>query len=564
MLEEQTRTTCVYIYINLFLQKTKTNTNKKKKNRAMTKIHSNSWVRGKCIGKGAFGVVNLAYSKSDSSVFAVKSVDLKTGHPNQLQALENEIQILKRLSSYSSSSHVVSFYGEDVTCEGEGTMSFKNLHLEYMPGGTVADMDRADVDERLVRSFAWCLVNALSEIHARGVVHCDVKGRNVLVAGDGSIVKLADFGSAVEFELSGGECEVPRGSPMWMAPEVIRREYQGPESDVWSLGCTLIEILTGKSPWEDHGIDTLSRIGFSNELPEFPSGLSELGRDFLEKCLQRDRSRRWRCDQLLQHPFLLPCDRVVESSPRCVLDWVDSQFTESENEFESELEFEENEMKLNNSDKNLFKNRISKLATGLSVNWESDDWVVVRSISSEEKEPNYECDEVGVTWEFENVVRVEEEMEVGASLVNLNCNERVKREMWKFGKKKRLLWRCEWKYNRNRRNSIIGGSGSCCGWICRYRYGWGKFNRNINFISGIFSIFIFCCKIIKSCYLFSIYYPFWFKKMLLLHWCLKLKFWLKIIKGVFILNLVKIILRRLIIQEVNLKKKIIILCLVGN
>jgi serine/threonine protein kinase len=557
MLEEQTRTTCVYIYINLFLQKTKTNTNKKKKqskNRAMTKIHSNSWVRGKCIGKGAFGVVNLAYSKSDSSVFAVKSVDLKTGHPNQLQALENEIRILKRLSSYSSSSHVVSFYGEDVTCEGEGTMSFKNLHLEYMPGGTVADMDRADVDERLVRSFAWCLVNALSEIHARGVVHCDVKGRNVLVAGDGSIVKLADFGSAVEFELSGGECEVPRGSPMWMAPEVIRREYQGPESDVWSLGCTLIEILTGKSPWEDHGIDTLSRIGFSNELPEFPSGLSELGRDFLEKCLQRDRSRRWRCDQLLQHPFLLPCDRVVESSPRCVLDWVDSQFTESENEFESELEFEENEVKLNNNDENLFKNRISKLATGLSVNWESDDWVVVRSISSEEKEPNSECEEVGVTWEFENVVRVEEEMEVGASLVNLNCNERVKREMWKFGKKKRLLWRCEWKYNRNRRNSIIGGSGSCCGWICRYRYGWGKFNRNIIFISGIFSIFIFCCKIIKSCYLFSIYYPFWFKKMLLLHWCLKLKFWLKIIKGMFILNLVKIILRRLIIQEVNLDR----------
>ncbi|GAU31712.1 hypothetical protein TSUD_215130 [Trifolium subterraneum] len=448
----------------------------------MTKIHSNSWVRGKCIGKGAFGVVNLAYSKSDSSVFAVKSVDLKTCHPNQLQALENEIRILKRLSSSSfsssscSSSHVVGFYGEDVTCEGEGTTtSFKNLHLEYMPGGTVADMDRADVDERFVRSFAWCLVNALSEIHARGVVHCDVKGKNVLVAGDGSVVKLADFGSAVEFEFTGGECEVPRGSPMWMAPEVIRREYQGPESDVWSLGCTLIEILTGNSPWEDRGIDTLSRIGFSDELPEFPSGLSELGRDFLEKCLQRDRSRRWRCDQLLQHPFLLPCDHVVESSPRCVLDWLDSQFSESENEFE--LEFEGNEVKLNNSDENIVKNRISKLATELSVNWESDDWVLVRAISSEEKAQNYEGEEVGVTWEFENVV--EKEMEVGASLVNLDCDERVKLEMWKFGKKKRLLWRCEWKYNRNRRNSIIGGSGSWYCWICRYRHGWGKFNDRL-------------------------------------------------------------------------------------
>lgn len=493
---------------------------------------ANSWVRGKCIGKGAFGVVNMAYSKSDSRVFAVKSVDTKTALPNQLQALENEIAILKRLSSSSSSPHVVSYLGDDVTCEGEGTSSFKNLHLEYMPGGTVADLDRADVDERLVRKFAWCLVNALRDVHARGVVHCDVKGKNVLVAGGScSVAKLADFGSAVEF--SGGRCFSPRGSPLWMAPEVIRREYQGPESDVWSLGCTVIEIFSGKSPWEDQGFDTLNQIGFSDELPEFPNGLSEIGIDFLEKCLRRDRSRRWSCDQLLQHPFLLPCDSVVESSPRSVMDWVDSRFTDSENEFEFEFE----EVKLN-CDTNLAKNRISKLESGLRVNWETENWVVVREISSEEESSpteKEECgDEVsGAISELENVMRVVEEMEVEVetSLEYSNSDERVKWEML------RLLWwrECynQCKYNRNRRNSIIGGSGSCCGWRCRYRYGWEKFNRNI---CRIFIIYTLCCKIIKSFYLLLIYYYSFWLKMLLNCWCLKLRFKLKFIMGVFILN----------------------------
>ncbi|KAG4387279.1 hypothetical protein GLYMA_11G169901v4 [Glycine max] len=134
-----------------------------------------SWIRGKCVGKGAFGTVSVALRKRDdqTQIFAVKSVDLKTGLPGQLEALENEIRILQRMSS----PHVVTFLGDDATCEQ------RNLHMEYMPGGTLADLD-ADVDEILVRHYTWCLVSALKHLHANGVVHCDVKGKNVLV-GDG-------------------------------------------------------------------------------------------------------------------------------------------------------------------------------------------------------------------------------------------------------------------------------------------------------------------------------------------------------------------------------------------
>ncbi|KAL3580253.1 hypothetical protein D5086_018088 [Populus alba] len=187
-----------------------------------------SWVRGKCVGKGSFGSVNLAFNKQTGAVFAVKTAS----EANQVQALDNEIKILSSLSS----PFIVKFLGDDVS--SENSRACRNLHMEYLPGGTVADLASstqrfADVNEETVRSFTYY------------------------------------FGSAIDATC--GEPLLPRGSPLWMAPEVIKREYQGPESDVWSLGCTIIEMVTGKPAWEDHGVDSLSRIGFSNELPELPN-----------------------------------------------------------------------------------------------------------------------------------------------------------------------------------------------------------------------------------------------------------------------------------------------------
>ena len=217
---------------------------------------------------------------------------------------------------------------------------------------------------------------ALRHVHAQGLVHCDVKARNVLISRS-SGVKLADFGSAIRVSRPTAKCKItPRGSPLWMAPEVIRGEYQGPESDVWSLGCTVIEMLTGKPAWEDLGVDSLSRIGFSDELPIVPSTkLSETGRDFLDKCLKRDLSQRWSCDQLMQHPFLSESQchdsSCAESSPRYVLDWVNS---------------DEEDEEVERSEWSAAMTRICKIVTTRGANWESDGWVDVRSHHPSEEE----------------------------------------------------------------------------------------------------------------------------------------------------------------------------------
>ncbi|CAN7065423.1 unnamed protein product, partial [Brassica rapa subsp. trilocularis] len=125
---------------------------------------------GTCIGRGSFGTVSTAINKTDGEVFAVKSVDLATCLPAQLESLENEITVLRSLKPHP---YIVRFLGDGVS--KEGATSFRNLHLEYLPEGDVA---KHGIDETLLRRYAACLVSALRHVHAQGLVHCDVKARN--------------------------------------------------------------------------------------------------------------------------------------------------------------------------------------------------------------------------------------------------------------------------------------------------------------------------------------------------------------------------------------------------
>ncbi|XP_047084161.1 mitogen-activated protein kinase kinase kinase 18-like [Lolium rigidum] len=279
------------------------------------------WTRGKCIGKGAFGTVHLAVDRATGRAFAVKSVDTKGGAPAAAMAcLESEIRILKRLSS----PYVVAYLGDDATAAS------RNLHMELVPGGTAADAAAAGgIGERAVRRVLRPVVAALHYLHdVAGVVHGDVKGRNVLLGGDDCDgAKLADFGAARL--VSEAAPRGPRGTPAWMAPEVARGGAPTPASDVWSLGCTAVELLAGKRPWSELGGalevgELLLRVGFGGKRPELPSCLSDPCRDFLDRCLRRNAGERWTCEQLLRHPFLAVDahdDDEPEPSPRAVLDW---------------------------------------------------------------------------------------------------------------------------------------------------------------------------------------------------------------------------------------------------
>lgn len=174
-----------------------------------------------------------------------------------------------------------------------------NLMIEHAPDGTLSDAVRRGggrLPEAAIRHYTRGIIKGLEYLHSRGIVHCDIKGSNILLSRGEA--KIADFGCA-----KAAEEAVIGGTPLFMAPEVARGEEQGFPADVWALGCTVIEMATGGSPWPNEAA-TLHRIAFSGEAPELPDFLSELGKDFLSKCLRVDCRERWTAKELLRHPFL--------------------------------------------------------------------------------------------------------------------------------------------------------------------------------------------------------------------------------------------------------------------
>jgi len=149
-------------------------------------------------------------------------------------------------------------------------------------------------------------------LHGKGIAHRDVKGGNILTDKEGNC-KLADFGAAKTLfnitdysSLTNSEvCNSIKGSLYWMAPELLRTEKHGRKIDVWSLGCTIIEMATASHPWPDvRSFPELLLAVKSQKCPPIPEELSDKAKDFIRSCCQYDKKARPKVKDLLKHPFL--------------------------------------------------------------------------------------------------------------------------------------------------------------------------------------------------------------------------------------------------------------------
>ncbi|KAK6918847.1 Protein kinase domain [Dillenia turbinata] len=258
------------------------------------------WTRGRIIGRGSSATVYAATCSQSGEVLAVKSVMLSKSEP-----LQREGRILSSLSS----TYVVGYKGFDITRENNQLVC--NLVMEYVPGGTLSEEIRRKggrLDESRIGFYTCQILRGLDYLHSNGLVHSDIKGANVLVSENGA--KIGDMGCAKLVKPVANDPDRAResigGTPALMAPEVARGEEQGFPADIWSLGCTVIEMATGGSLWPGltDPLSVLFRVGFSGETPEIPNWLSGDAKDFLGKCLRRDPEERWTASQLLKHKFI--------------------------------------------------------------------------------------------------------------------------------------------------------------------------------------------------------------------------------------------------------------------
>jgi len=108
----------------------------------------------------------------------------------------------------------------------------------------------APLSENLVALYTKQILQGLEYLHFHKVIHRDIKGANVLVDRKG-ICKLADFGTAKVLLEKDDQLNSLTGTANWMAPEVIQQSGYGRYADIWSLGCTVYEMLTGSPPWAE-------------------------------------------------------------------------------------------------------------------------------------------------------------------------------------------------------------------------------------------------------------------------------------------------------------------------
>ncbi|KFU88457.1 Mitogen-activated protein kinase kinase kinase 2, partial [Chaetura pelagica] len=261
-----------------------------------------NWRLGKLLGQGAFGRVYLCYDADTGRELAVKQVQFDPDSPEtskEVNALECEIQLLKNLLH----ERIVQYYGF-LRDPPERTLS---IFMEYMPGGSIKDQLKSygALTENVTRKYTRQILEGVHYLHSNMIVHRDIKGANILRDSAGN-VKLGDFGASKRLQticLSGTGMKSVTGTPYWMSPEVISGEGYGRKADIWSVGCTVVEMLTEKPPWaEFEAMAAIFKIATQPTNPQLPPHVSDHARDFLKRIFIEAKLRPF-ADELLRHTF---------------------------------------------------------------------------------------------------------------------------------------------------------------------------------------------------------------------------------------------------------------------
>ncbi|XP_031241781.1 serine/threonine-protein kinase PAK 4 isoform X2 [Mastomys coucha] len=246
------------------------------------------------IGEGSTGIVCIATVRSSGKLVAVKKMDLRKQQRREL--LFNEVVIMRDYRH----ENVVEMYNSYLVGDELWVV------MEFLEGGALTDIvTHTRMNEEQIAAVCLAVLQALSVLHAQGVIHRDIKSDSILLTHDGR-VKLSDFGFCAQVSK-----EVPRrkslvGTPYWMAPELISRLPYGPEVDIWSLGVMVIEMVDGEPPYfNEPPLKAMKMI--RDNLPPRLKNLHRASpslKGFLDRLLVRDPAQRATAAELLKHPFL--------------------------------------------------------------------------------------------------------------------------------------------------------------------------------------------------------------------------------------------------------------------
>lgn len=263
------------------------------------------WQRGDLIGEGTYAKVYQCLSDA-GELLAVKIIPFGKSEKEAEKGLDKakkEVKLLRQLSH----PNIVKHLQTDVSEAGDSV----HVLMEYVSGGSLKAIVKkyASLDELIIKRYSEQVLQGLAYLHSHRIIHRDLKGANILLTPEGAI-KLTDFGSSATLPGEDEPCLSMKGSPYWMAPEVVSRLGHTTKADIWSFGCVLIEMKTGNPPWSDESNSTpgvLKLISTAGRLPHFPAASPDF-ESLLKACLNRDPDQRPEALDLLKLPFFVKFD----------------------------------------------------------------------------------------------------------------------------------------------------------------------------------------------------------------------------------------------------------------
>ncbi|XP_018437012.2 calcium-dependent protein kinase 12-like [Raphanus sativus] len=276
-----------------------------------TKNLKDDYSLGRELGQGQYGTTFLCTHKETGQKLACKSIPKrKLLRQEHFDRVLREIQIMHHLSEYPNVVRIHSTYEDDTSV---------HLVMELCEGGELFDriVKKGHHSEREAAKLTKTIVSVVEACHSLGVMHRDLKPENLLFSScdEDASLKSTDFGLSVFFK-PGATFSKLVGSPHYVAPEVLRRQY-GRECDVWSAGVILYILLCGFPPFHDgtqHGIFREILQGkLDFETDPWPS-ISESAKDLIKKMLERDPKKRLTAHQVLCHPWIVD-DTVAPDKP---------------------------------------------------------------------------------------------------------------------------------------------------------------------------------------------------------------------------------------------------------
>ncbi|KAJ3666937.1 hypothetical protein Zmor_002358 [Zophobas morio] len=263
-----------------------------------------TWQRGIKIGQGRFGKVYTAVNNKTGEMMAVKEVALQHNDNHTIKRVGEEMKILEGIVH----RNLVRYYGVEVHKDE------MLIFMEFCAEGTLENLVAASengLPELLVRRYTCQLVSGVAVLHDHGIVHRDIKTANIFLTDNGNCLKIGDFGCAAKIKSNStmpGELQGFVGTQAYMAPEVFTKnmnEGHGRAADIWSVGCVVVEMASGKRPWYqfDSNYQIMFKVGMGQS-PDPPDHMTDEGLDFLELCFQHNPKERASAHELLDHTFV--------------------------------------------------------------------------------------------------------------------------------------------------------------------------------------------------------------------------------------------------------------------